>query len=743
MTAKPRIFGQFKRDYPQLIKLYPPSAIATPPHLGTLDNFNKPDNSDILSNLNNLNQLRHGCLTPLLKQPFPHLCVMGQWGLGDGIELLSFIHYWQTLAKTQNLPRLLLKVFEPNPINYYELKLLWDQSQSLILQPHLQPIVNAIIEAKPARIIGCQRLMLADARISLDLHFGCLQTMLVNQPHCDTHPIRQWLILPHLAPQLSRNMLWQMARLSADDAHVIGVELAKTTQDLAKTCGFSPLAITADMLNGKQIDSFISLDSLTNRINTDAILLHERKLLRQQADNHQAFTPRSSLRSSLSASASTAAITPTKQPVAIIGGGLASAHLMLSLADREQNSILFCKDNDLGQGASGNRQGAIYPLLTPENDELSRFFQQAFLFSRRRIAALSLASMQGSDAASNVTPISHDFCGVLQTGHDERSQQRLDKIIHSQDWPAEIAYAVDANEANEIAKIGIDKAGFFYPLGGWVCPFEYAKAAVDKAAQLANVQCHFNTEITKIERDAKGWYLLSQDQRFGPFSQLVLANGAQLTQFSASESLQISPFRGQVSHVPAQFQLSQLATVLCANGYLTPSHQGLHCLGASYVKAAANLHLCPQEQLENLGKMQQSYPNQAWVDDIDISANSARVGVRMVTRDHFPMMGCAPDVNGIWTRYRQQLNQELNQQRTNRKQAEQSRHYWQTTPAPILDGLYILGGLGSRGLSSGPLAAECLAAQLTDEPLPLDWPTLHKLSPNRMWLRKLLKGKAL
>ncbi|MGL5489697.1 MAG: FAD-dependent 5-carboxymethylaminomethyl-2-thiouridine(34) oxidoreductase MnmC, partial [Shewanella sp.] len=293
----------------------------------------------------------------------------------------------------------------------------------------------------------------------------------------------------------------------------------------------------------------------------------------------------------------------------------------------------------------------------------------------------------------------------------------------------------DASEANKIAKIGIDKAGFYYPLGGWVCPFEYAKAAVDKASQLANVQCHFNTEITEIERDAKGWYLLSQDQRFGPFRQLVLANGAPLTQFSASERLQISPFRGQVSHVPAQFQLSQLATVLCANGYLTPCHQGLHCLGASYVKAAENLDFCPQEQLENLGKMQQSYPNQDWVEDIDISANSARVGVRMVTRDHFPMMGCAPDVNEILARHEQH---QINQQ-----QAEQIRHYWQTTPAPIHDGLYILGGLGSRGLSSGPLAAECLAAQLTSEPLPLDWPTLHKLSPNRMWLRKLLKGKAL
>lgn len=264
-----------------------------------------------------------------------------------------------------------------------------------------------------------------------------------------------------------------------------------------------------------------------------------------------------------------------------------------------------------------------------------------------------------------------------------------------------------------------------------MCPFEYAEAAIQKAMQLADVSVSLNTDILAIERQSDGWVLLTEKERFGPFAQLVLANGAELTQFDASNKLQISPFRGQVSHVPAQFQLSQLATVLCANGYLTPSHQGLHCLGASYVKEPEHLDFCPQEQQENLMKMHESYPNQSWLEDINMSGNNARVGVRMVTRDHFPMMGCAPDVAKILEDYEQhQLTKE-------------SRHYWQTTPAPVHQGLYILGGLGSRGLSSGPLAAECLAAQLCGEPIPLDKETLCKLNPNRMWLRKLLKGKAL
>lgn len=61
--------------------------------------------------------------------------------------------------------------------------------------------------------------------------------------------------------------------------------------------------------------------------------------------------------------------------------------------------------------------------------------------------------------------------------------------------------------------------------------------------------------------------------------------------------------------------------------------------------------------------------------------------------------------------------------------------------APVYPELFMLGGLGSRGLCSAPLLAEALAAQMSNEPLPLDRTTLAGLNPNRLWVRKLLKGK--
>jgi len=61
--------------------------------------------------------------------------------------------------------------------------------------------------------------------------------------------------------------------------------------------------------------------------------------------------------------------------------------------------------------------------------------------------------------------------------------------------------------------------------------------------------------------------------------------------------------------------------------------------------------------------------------------------------------------------------------------------------APVYPGLFIIGALGSRGLCSAPLAAELLASQMSEEPLPLDRETLAAMNPNRLWVRKLLKGR--
>lgn len=568
-------------------------------------------------------------------------------------------------------------------------------------------------EIGASNIEGCHTIVSCDGALSLIIHIGKLAAQLAKMSSNSEQRIAHWVISSSsFIDQFSSQILWQMARLSTSHANLLLTEsVAESPHKLtfvsiiahANHCGFSVYQFGSETLQllGKQADP-------TDRIGRD-IAEKERNALRQQHLQCFNFTP----------------LYPAEYgETAIIGGGVASGCLALSLAERQQDLTLFCMDDALGQQASGNKQGAIYPLLTPEHGTLSHFFLQGFLFSRQRIRTL----------ANQGYKLNHDFCGVLQTGHDERSTKRLDKIISSQPWANNIAQAVSADEATRLAGIEIGIAGIYYPLGGWVCPQELTAAAIEQAASLSQIKQHYKTQITHIERIDGQWYLTAlqqgKTQQFGPFANVVLANGRHLTDFVQTSQLPISGFRGQVSHLPSRGELAHLKTVLCSHGYLTPAQDALHCTGASYIKDPNNLDYSVIEQLDNLNKIRTSY-HASWVDDVDITGHSARVGVRMVTRDHAPMMGCAPDFDVISKIYQtQQPNKE-------------SAKYWQTNKAPVHDGLFVLGGLGSRGLTSGPLAAEILAAQMCGELLPATMDVLSLLNPNRMWMRKLIKGKAL
>ncbi|MFP3334796.1 FAD-dependent oxidoreductase, partial [Pseudomonas sp. SIMBA_064] len=89
--------------------------------------------------------------------------------------------------------------------------------------------------------------------------------------------------------------------------------------------------------------------------------------------------------------------------VALIGGGVASATLALALLRRGWRVTLYCADEAPALGASGNRQGALYPLLNQHYPALATFFPSAFSFARRLYDQLTVT-------------YEHHWSGVLQLG---------------------------------------------------------------------------------------------------------------------------------------------------------------------------------------------------------------------------------------------------------------------------------------------------------------------------------------
>ena len=195
--------------------------------------------------------------------------------------------------------------------------------------------------------------------------------------------------------------------------------------------------------------------------------------------------------------------------------------------------------------------------------------------------------------------------------------------------------------------------------------------------------------------------------------------------FKQCEAIPLSAARGQVTHISSNTELKKLKVTLCHEGYLTPEHHNKHCMGATFKRHVVDETFKQSEQTENKDKLQKCIKDKHWADEIDVNHTDANVGIRCTTRDHFPYVGAVPDYLATKLHYR---DAEKNMNPEN---------------APFHQNLYMLTGLGSRGLCTAPLLADMLASQINKEPLPFPTAILNSIQGNRQWVNYLKKGKLL
>jgi tRNA 5-methylaminomethyl-2-thiouridine biosynthesis bifunctional protein len=398
--------------------------------------------------------------------------------------------------------------------------------------------------------------------------------------------------------------------------------------------------------------------------------------------------------------------------IAIIGGGIASACLSLALIKRDYKVTLYCKDDELAAGASGNLQGALYPLLNGTHDTLGQFFSNSFLFARNYI-----------ELVNQFCPFDFDFSGVLQLYHDQTAGKKLDKIIQAK-LPKELVQKLNKQQTDQIAQLDIGLQSLYYPLGGWLSPRQMVKAVFKKAQSEGQLSIKLNRKLESFREENNGWSLLFSD-RNASHSMLVLTTAMDTLEFPQCEAIPLSAARGQVTHIPTTEKLEKLQTTLCYEGYLTPANKQSHCLGATFKRHQLDSGFSRQEQKDNKQKLAKCITGKAWVEEIECDHNDANVAIRSTTRDHFPYAGAVANYEKTKVEYG-------NAQKT-----------VNTANAPFYKNLFLLTGLGSRGLCTAPLLAEMLASQINKEPLPFSNDILNALQTNRQWINYLKKGKKL
>lgn len=633
------------------------------------------------SNDNGLSETRYVFLQQnRLPERFSHhdsdSFVIGETGFGTGLNFLATMAaFLEQAPLSGNGSRLHFISVEKYPLTQADLR------KALAAWPELAPLSQPLIDQWPLPVSGCHRLLFADGRIRLDLWFGDIKEMLPQVPHPATGLVDAWYLdgfSPAKNPEMwTQDLFDDLARLARPDA----------TLSTFTCAGFVRRGLIAAGFAMKKVKGHGS----------------KREML---AGVREGKVPQQSIAPWYARPAG------REGEVLIIGGGIASAMTALSLVERGRHVTLLCEDGEPASGASGNRQGALYPLLNGEHDALSRFYSLAFGFARNRLLALAKHH-----------PVAFSLCGVTQLGYDDKSAAKLAKMSQGP-FPPELMHPLSAAEVEQVVGLPCDADGVSYPLGGWLCPADLTRAAIREAQASGRLEVVFNAAATHIAEQDGGWRVESRDGRQWRAPNLVVAAGHQLPALLPFAELPLYPVRGQVSHVPTTAGLSQLKTVLCYDGYLTPAHNGAHCIGASYGRNQTDLAYRADEQEQNRARLQACVPQQRWPAEVDVSGAQARVGVRCASRDHLPVAGPVARLAALADH---DVNAPADQQ----------------SALPLHAGLYVLGALGSRGLCSAPLCGELVASEICGDPLPLAADLLEALHPARYWVRRLRRGKPL
>ncbi|MFD1218080.1 bifunctional tRNA (5-methylaminomethyl-2-thiouridine)(34)-methyltransferase MnmD/FAD-dependent 5-carboxymethylaminomethyl-2-thiouridine(34) oxidoreductase MnmC [Microbulbifer celer] len=612
---------------------------------------------------------------------------IGETGFGTGLNFLATWQQWQRLAP--GAPRLHFVSVEKYPLHRKDLE------RALALWPELATFSEQLIEQYPPLLTpGVHRLKFDGGRVQLTLSIGeasdAFTQLQTEDPQRDAM-IDAWFLdgfAPSKNPDMWRPELFSaIARLSADNATFATFTCAGIVKRGLKGVGF-------------EIEKVPGFG-------------HKREMLRGQLASAD---PQASAGQQYTQTPWHLPDAPTRgQPctVAIIGAGIAGATLARALAERGLKVAVFEQGAGPGSGASGNDQGILYAKLSPKPGPNGDFNLQALQF------ALRYYLCQCPDAVH--------FDGLLQLAQSEKEQGLQQQIADTlRGWDADtLVRPVSAQEATDLSGVPLDVPGLYLPNAGWLEPRNVCSTLLEHPS----ITLHSSQRIESIEHRENHWQLSRHRETFhADVLALCTANG--IRDFARTKPLPLQPIRGQVSFAQATDRSRKLKIALCGEGYIAPAHRHhhnpQHSFGATFKLKQTDTEVRAEEQQENLDTLRKLLPDIA--ADFAQNPMTARAALRAATLDYLPMAGPVADWHSLADTYAPL--------RKNRKQLIPQRCHYQP-------GLFVLGGLGSRGFTYAPLAAEVVASWISGEVMPVEGELVRALHPMRFAIRALGKDRPL
>jgi tRNA 5-methylaminomethyl-2-thiouridine biosynthesis bifunctional protein len=426
-----------------------------------------------------------------------------------------------------------------------------------------------------------------------------------------------------------------------------------------------------------------------------------------------------------------AAPLPEAAHAIVVGAGLAGCACADALRRRGWRVTVLESAPAVASGASGLPSGLLHPLLSADDNLVSRLTRAGFLFGLDRLRRLAPPGAVG-DAQGLWSD-----CGVFQQAETAEEARAMASLLARHAWPAEFAVYRDARAAGHALGVAPRHGGTWFERGAVVSAARWCRAMIEAREDDPDgafaPQLLLDCTVAGIRRVGGLWRV--QTARGAPHEApvLVLAQGLGLRPFAELGLPPLQAIGGRISLLrpPA---LARLRAGISGDGYVIPPLLGSAAVGATYETEAGP----PPPGPMKAGAAPRVFaPADAAQDPTEHAhaANRARLhallegaptveiagvfaGVRCVSPDRLPLAGAVVDPA--------------------RAQEERERLRGAHLPdLPRLPGLYCLAALGSRGLSLAALLGEHVAAQIEGEPAPIETALAAAVDPGRFRLRGL------
>ncbi len=375
----------------------------------------------------------------------------------------------------------------------------------------------------------------------------------------------------------------------------------------------------------------------------------------------------------------------------IMGAGLAGACAAASLARLGWRCKVLERHASPAQAASGNPAGLYHGTVHGDDGLHARFTRACALWAHRGYARGVAAGHVAGQTDGLVRLRPGGSCAA---------------------WPGDYVHELEDESLQGLTGVPIRGPAWSYPAGGWVAP----RDVVNELLRTPGVELVAGVDVARIARsDAEGPGAVWQAFDTGGAvihgaPVLVLAGGASdvlLHAVSDAASWPLQSVRGQVSWFESP---ALLRRPLAGHGYALSLSDGQLFCGATTTAGDSDASTREIDHAFNLQRLQEL----ASLGPVPGAPLHGRVGWRAVAKDRLPIVGAVP------------------------------RRLADITPAtridharmvPRIPGLFVLGGLASRGLTWGPLAGEVLAAWIDGAPIPLEADLLDAIDPAR-WLAR-------